>query len=370
MNAPLLNDKDMPAWLRAPIPLQPNNFTPLTRTPWGGTVIASHYKRDYAPVGAVIGEAWEFSCDPAFPSRLQGHNLTLLDAVQKWPEAILSPALAQSGATCEILVKLLDAAEPLSLQVHPRDGDQNLQVGECGKPESWLVLKAAPGAGIYLGFSRQVSRTELREALIRGDTAKDLLHFVSVKPGDYFEIQPGVPHAIGGGVTLLEPQRILTGQAGKTYRMWDWGRLYDKDGRLDMEHGAARPLHVDESLPLVDPEQQVGEAFVGTLRREPTVVNLAGGISIREFPANPYYKTALAVVPAGAELNVRLDHGYCAMLTLEGQVTANQVPLGQGQTALVPYVASPLNIVSTARSEIALVAPSQAALHFTSRSAR
>ena len=365
-----MNFTDLPAWLRAPIPLLPNNFTPLTRTPWGGTVIASHYKRAYALPGTVIGEAWEFSCDPAFPSRLQRENLSLLEVVEKWPEAILSPSLAKSGASCEILVKLLDAADPLSLQVHPRDGDQHLRAGECGKPESWLVLKAAPGAGIYLGFSRPVSRSMLREALLRGDAAKDLLHFVSVKPGDYFEIQPGVPHAIGGGVTLLEPQRILTGQAGKTYRMWDWGRRYDKDGRLDMQSGDARPLHVDESLPLVDPEHQVGEAFVATLRREPRVINLAGGISVREFPANPYYKTALAIVPAGAELNLRIEDGYSAMLMLEGQLDANDVKLAQGQTALVPFAAAPLSMVASERSEIAFVAPAGASLQFTSRSSR
>jgi len=365
-----MNFPELPAWLRAPVPLQPNNFTPLARTPWGGSVIASHYKRDFAAPGTIIGEAWEFSCDPTFPSRLQREPMTLLDAVARWPEAILSPALAKAGATCEILVKLLDAAEPLSLQVHPRDGDQHLQNGECGKPESWLVLKAAPGAGIYLGFSRPVSRAALREALVHGDAAKDLLHFVTVKPGDYFEIEPGVPHAIGGGVTLLEPQRILTGQAGKTYRMWDWGRRYDREGRLDMSGGAARPLHVDESLPLVDPEHQVGESFVATLRREPRVLNLAGGISVREFPANPYYKTALVIVPAGAELNVRIEDGYSAMLMLEGHVEANQVQLGQGQSALVPAVASPLHLVAGERSEIALVAPAGATLNFTSRTSR
>jgi mannose-6-phosphate isomerase len=210
----------------------------------------------------------------------------------------------------------------------------------------------------------------LREALLRGDAAKDLLHFVSVKPGDYFEIQPGVPHAIGGGVTLLEPQRILTGQAGKTYRMWDWGRRYDKDGRLDMQSGDARPLHVDESLPLVDPEHQVGEAFVATMRREPRVINLAGGISVREFPANPYYKTALAIVPAGAELNLRIEDGYSAMLMLEGQLDANDVKLAQGQTALVPFAAAPLSMVASERSEIAFVAPAGASLQFTSRSSR
>ena len=292
--------------------------------------------------------------------------MTLLEAVRAWPEAILSPALAAtSGATCEILVKLLNASEPLSLQVHPADHDAHLKPGECGKPESWLVLRAEPGAGIYLGFSRSISRTTLRQALMNGDAARELLHFVPVRPGDYFEIEPGVPHAIGGGVTLLEPQRILTGQAGKTYRMWDWGRRYDKAGKLDMQGGEARPLHVEESLPLVDPEHQVGNSFVNGLRRQPQVISPAQGISVRVFPANPYYKTTLCSVAAGAELTVRIDGGYSAMLVLEGGISAGDMVLPQGQPALLPYAASPLRLRAVQRSEVALVLPSQAVLEVT-----
>jgi len=357
---------DTPAWLRRPVLLSPDNFTPLARTPWGGQVIASTYKQSVVKAAddTVIGESWEFSCDPAFPSRILATGETLLEAVQKWPEAILSPRLAASGATCEILLKLLDAAEPLSLQVHPADHDSHLKAGECGKPESWLVLRAAPGAGIYLGFARSMTREALRAALLDGASARDLLHFVAVKPGDYFEIEPGVPHAIGGGVTLLEPQRILTGQAGKTYRLWDWGRRYDAQGRLDMTNGQARPLHVDESLPLVDPERQVGEAFVATLRRQPTEHRFSGGVSVREFPANPYYKTVLCSLPAGAQLTLVIEDGYGALLTLSGAVVVNGETILQGQPALLPNFAAPFKMIATETTELAIVTPALAELSF------
>jgi len=358
----------LPLWLRAPLLLQPNNFTPLTRTPWGGQVIGERYKRELVPAarGQHIGESWEFSCDPAFPSRFvpnQGPEGELLALIERYPEAILSPELVRAkGVSCEILLKLLDAAEPLSLQVHPADGDRFLTPDECGKPESWLILAAAPGAGIYLGFSRTVSRDDLRLVLNDGDKAKELLNFVPVKPGDFFSIEPGVTHAIGAGVTVLEPQRILTGKTGKTYRLWDWGRRYDKNGQLDQVHGQPRALHVEASLQLIDPQRQVGAAYVDTLRRLPRISTLAGGISVREFPANPYYKTLLCAQPVGTELRLSIEGGYGALLMLSGRVSVLGKTLMAGQPCLLPHYAMPLTFKADLSSEFAVLAPASATI--------
>src|SRR6478735_3866269 len=137
--------------------LSPDLFTPLTRTPWAGRRIAELYKKDILPaaVQEPIGEAWEVSCDPDFPSQILGYDVSLLELINQKPEAMLSPEyVRENGPSCEILIKLLNADDPLSVQVHPEDGDRSLKPEECGKPESWLVLDAAPGAGLYLGFSR------------------------------------------------------------------------------------------------------------------------------------------------------------------------------------------------------------------------
>ena len=209
-----------------------------------------------------------------------------------------------------------------------------------------------------------MTREALCAALLDGASARDLLHFVMVQPGDYFEIEPGVPHAIGGGVTLLEPQRILTGQAGKTYRLWDWGRRYDAQGRLDMMNGQARPLHVAESLPLVDPERQVGEAFVATLRRQPTEHLFSGGVSVREFPANPYYKTVLCSLQVGAQLTLEVAGGYGALLALSGAAVVSGEIIPQGQPALLPHVASPFKMTATETTDLAIVTPAAAVLSF------
>lgn len=356
---------------QGPILLDPANFTPRTRTPWGGTKIATLVKGEHitAARGDVIGEAWEFSCDPDFPSRILdtsvGEPETLLELIQRFPEATLSPALARAGAAaaCEILVKIVDAATPLSLQVHPADGDPALAPGECGKPESWLILDAEEGAGIYLGFSRAYTKDELAALLRSGAAGAECLHFQPVKPGDYFEIGPGVPHAIGGGVTLLEPQRVLYGRSGKTLRMWDWGRRYDEQGLPDPA-GKPRTLHLDEALALLDPERQYGAAFAQSLRRDPQRLQLSEAVKVYSYPANPYYRTYLIDMQHGGELNLDIADGYGALVMLKGRMQMNGLTLMGGQPALLPHAAMPLRAVCAAQAKWALVVPARASIRF------
>ena len=146
---------DLSSFLSRPILLAADNFTPLERTPWAGDKIGKNFKSNLVSgaSGKLIGESWEFSCDPAFPSRLADSDVYLGDLVKQYPVECLGARSQGEAGFCEVLVKLLNANKPLSLQVHPDDDDPVLKDHECGKPESWLVLDAEPGAGIYLGFS-------------------------------------------------------------------------------------------------------------------------------------------------------------------------------------------------------------------------
>lgn len=352
------------------LPLQPDNFTPLTRTPWAGHHITKAYKQKVLSqkVGEAVGESWEFSCDPDFPSRFKNTSSTLADLVAQEPEAVLSPTLAKKGhTTCEILVKLLNATQPLSLQIHPEDNDPYLKPKECGKPESWLILNAEPGCGLYLGFSRSVPMKELRAALMSGEDCRELLQFVPVVPGDYFEIDPGVPHAIGPGVTLLEPQRIKFGMSGKTYRMWDWGRKYNARGEEDLVNGKGRELHIEEALRLTDPMQQIGDDFVNRTRRKALKKDVKTGVQWQSFPANAYYQVHRLVLAAQSTIELTLKDGYAAWVTLGGALTTvgqNRVPVTmmQGEPALLPHAALPVKITAQEASDIALIIPTTAEL--------
>lgn len=355
-----------------PIVLTADRFTTQSKTPWGGESITRHYKRGILPdrVGEKVGESWEFSCDPEFPSMCES-GLSLPDKIRESKPAVFSlEAVARGRDEIEILVKLLDAADVLSVQVHPRDDDANLKPGECGKPESWYVLGAEPGAGLYLGFSRSVTKEVLRDAFLAGgQEAKALMQFTLVRPGDYFEIEPGVPHAIGAGVTLLEPQRILPGRSGKTYRFWDWGRVYHPDGRLGTsgELGTnARELHLEAGLKLVSPDKQVGPEFVDSLRRSPVISQLSGGTTISEFPANPWYRvTNIDLREAGAQCTLSMT-GYGAFIVLSGTVelrgTFGNTLVTGCRTALLPHDCLPVTTVAMeAAARCILVSPAWAA---------
>jgi mannose-6-phosphate isomerase class I len=234
-----------------PLLLRPDNLTPPSRTPWGGRRIVDEYKRGLPLPGSLsagdpTGESWEVSVEPDFPSRLEGSDEPLSDVLARDLEAWVGPEAAARGG-CPLLVKLLDAADDLSVQIHPDDHHPGLAAGESGKPESWYVLSVTPGAGLYLGLRSGVDENGLRTAIEAGEDVSQLLFFTEVAPGDFFVIEAGTAHAVGRGVTLVEPQRVLPGKRGITYRYWDWNRRYDPAGRPDA-HGAPRTLHLAQAL--------------------------------------------------------------------------------------------------------------------------
>jgi mannose-6-phosphate isomerase class I len=286
---------------------------------------------------------------------------TLPEIIAKYPNEILG---SRARGHCEVLLKLLDAKDPLSLQIHPEDQDPNLKPSECGKPESWYILDAEPSAGLYLGFNRPLTTDELREILHDGDKAKDVLQFVKVKPGDYFEISAGTPHAIGGGVTLLEPQRIVLGKSGKTYRMWDWGRRYDAEGKQTKDQsGKARELHIEESLKLFDPRMTVGMPYVQTLRRFSESKSINAGVNLKQFPKNAHYQLNIIDLKENASCFMETKDGYGVFTVLSGSVhmygklekVFNQKI---GQTSLLPHYAMPMRMRAESASTIALITPS------------
>jgi mannose-6-phosphate isomerase len=348
--------------LVAPLKIRSDHFTPLTRTPWAGFEISRSFKQHVAARPDRIGESWEFSCDPDFPSRLDDGRL-LMDVIAEAPSEMLGPTQSQ---TCEILVKLIEASEPLSVQLHPSDDDPNLKPQECGKPESWLVLSAQPGSGIYLGFAKPLSKSELTTH----QWTKESLQFVPVNVGDYFEIEPGVPHAIGPGVCLLEPQRILFGKSGKTFRLWDWDRRYNSQGEVDMINGTARELHLQQAAHLLDPERQFGIAFANQCRRSSTIQKFSATCSAEFYPPNPYYQTIVLNILGHASVDIR--GGYGAMIGLGGEISVKNelasIQVCKGSSAFLAAASFPLSLSSSGASNgvsrAAFIIPAQAQLIF------
>jgi len=326
---------------RRPLLLRPDNFTPPGRTPWGGTRIVRDMKSRLGLVHEdVVGEAWELSVEPDFPSRLTD-GPTLDEVLRSDPSALLGGE-SSLGSTA-LLVKLLDAADDLSVQIHPEDSDPALAADESGKPEAWYIIDAEPNSGLYLGFREGVSREDVQEAIDHEDDVSALLRFVPVSVGDVFVIEPGTPHSVGRGVMLLEPQRVSPGKRGITYRYWDWNRRYDADGKSDPA-GAPRTLHLERALDVTqwqgpredslfeDIRHRAGPAAIdGRAVLEP-LISEEGPLRSAVFRAKRLTGSGDTTLPASDNLR--------SLTVLAGRVTIRsddtELDIPQGQTAALP----------------------------------
>lgn len=184
-----------------------------------------------------LAEAWVLSSHPDGPSVLADGSyagLTFREYLEKAGPAVLGTK-AIPFDRFPMLIKLIDAEQNLSVQVHPSDEYALAHEGQYGKTEMWVVLDAVPGAYLYYGFEREVTREEFRSHIADG-TLTDLLHKAPVKPGDVFFIPAGTLHAIGEGLVIAEIQQ----NSNVTYRVFDYNRV-GADGK-------PRDLHVEKAL--------------------------------------------------------------------------------------------------------------------------
>ena len=138
-----------------------------------------------------------------------------------------------------LLIKLIDAKENLSVQVHPSDEYALKNENSFGKSEMWHIISADEGSGLYVGLNNNYSKDDIEKALNEG-TILDCLNFFKVKPGDTFIINPGTIHAIGKGVRLIEIQQ----NSNLTYRLYDYNRVD--------QNGNPRRLHIQKALDVID----------------------------------------------------------------------------------------------------------------------
>ena len=363
----LVPDLDLAPLPPRPLLLQPDNFTPPTRTPWGGTRIAGRYKRGLGlPAAATIGESWELSVEPSFPSRVREDGALLADHVAAQPVAWLGEEGARAcGGQLPLLLKLLDAGEDLSVQVHPAHDDPRLGADESGKPEAWIIVDADPGAGLFLGWRDGVARADVEHCLARRGPLERLLNFVPVAPGQVYDVPPGTPHAIGKGVTVVEPQYITPGKRGVTYRFFDWDRRYAPDGRPDPA-GRPRELHEAQALDVTDWQAPTGAALVARCRQARPVdppaprpglgeaprqsgLRLLPLIQNRWFGAAEVRGTGRLALPAGGFRSVLVLEGHLELVVDGGGLT-----LAQGDCAAVPAATGAVRLEG--RQALAIVA--------------
>lgn len=222
------------------IPMQPIRFIPLyMQRVWGGRTLESEYGRTL-PDEAPYGESWEMVDREDEQSVVADGPLAGKTLHELWTahrDEIFGAGLPDSERF-PLLIKVLDARDDLSIQVHP-PADIAPELGGEPKTEMWYIAKADPGAKLYVGMKNGVSRSDFEKALEEG-TVADAVHAIQPDTGDSIFIASGRLHAIGAGFLIHEIQQ----NSDTTYRVFDWNRM-----GLD---GKPRDLHVEESMKSID----------------------------------------------------------------------------------------------------------------------
>lgn len=220
--------------------LYPLTFRPIFKERvWGGRALERLYRKPLPPK-IPIGESWEITDRPGDVSviangPLAGKDLRWL--MENHQRELLGEAKSANGRF-PLLIKILDAEDKLSLQVHPPAHKAAELHGEP-KTEAWYIANAAPGAELYVGLKRGVTRAEFERKIQSGDV-DECFHRVPVRTGDTMFLPSGRVHAIGAGLVIFEIQQ----NSDTTYRVFDWNRV-----GLD---GKPRELHLDQSLASID----------------------------------------------------------------------------------------------------------------------
>lgn len=237
---------------------------------WGG--------RNFEKLGRIlppgkVAESWEVSAHPDGVSiitngEFKGQSFPKLLA--QYGKEILGEKLPERAyREFPLLVKLIDAQDKLSVQVHPTDEYAQKYEGGYGKNEMWYVLAAEPGAHLIYGLVPGTTKEQFVES-IEEDELASCLQAVPVQAGDVFEIPAGLVHGIGEGIILAEIQQ----SSNLTYRLYDYERLYQ---------GKPRPLHIEEALAVIDFDAPQ------TPNKKPAAQTLARGAVKTSLVANEYF---------------------------------------------------------------------------------
>lgn len=195
---------------------------------WGGRALESVLGIPI-PAGQRAGETWELYDRPDGSTRLRGSEQTVADLMRADPVGLLGQELAATSPSAfPISLKFLDAAKPLSVQVHP-DDEQAAEENDCGKSEGWLVLHAGDNARVARGLRGGVTEGEFIK-VANSAGVMDQLHVFAPEVGDAVHLPAGTVHTIGPDVLVFEIQS----NSAVTYRMYDWDR--------------ERELQVDQAL--------------------------------------------------------------------------------------------------------------------------
>ncbi len=298
---------------------QPLVFRPLFfERVWGGRKLAELYGKQL-PATVPIGESWEIVDRQDAQSIIESGELGGSSLHELWHEQrqdVFGHAYADhSSSRFPLLIKLLDARQKLSVQVHPPASVAN-ELGGVPKTEVWHVLHADHDADIFAGLRRGVTRQEFERGIQLGQTA-DLIHRIPTSSGDTIFIPSGRIHAIGSGNVILEVQQ----NSDTTYRVFDWNRT-----GLD---GMPRELHIEQSLRSINFEDY-----------EPVLQSVEGNTLV----ADPLFQVDRITLGNGSV--DRAGESFAIYFCIDGEVVCGSRSFHAGDFWLLP-AASELTVTAS-----------------------
>ncbi len=309
-----------------PLLFEPN----LHELVWGGNRLEA--LKGLRPDGLAIGESWEISNIPGNESVIANGEyagLTLGELIQKaGAELVGKTVFRRHGNEFPLLVKFIDAAHDLSIQVHPNDTLAQARHGKLGKTEMWYVMHAEPGASLLAGFSQEITKEEYERRVADGSIV-DVLARHPVKAGDVFFIPAGRVHAICGGILLCEIQQ----SSDVTYRLFDYNRM-----GLD---GKPRELHTQLAKDAID-------FHVYPQYRTPYEAVSEGWVRIVDCP---YFAVNVLATSSNLTRNLRSEGSFVTLSSLQGNAIVtgshgNQISLPMGMSCLIPASVADYTIAS------------------------
>ncbi len=283
---------------------------------WGGTRLRDEYGKKSDK--DKLAESWELSCHKDGQSVIANGEYsgkTLTEYIEAEGKAVL-------GKNCErfeyfpILIKLIDAKDNLSVQVHP-DNEYAMRVeGEYGKTEMWYIVDCEEGAELLYGFKKEISREEFAQR-IADNTLLEVTNNVPVHKGDVFFIDASTLHAIGKGILIAEIQQ----NSNTTYRIYDYGRV-GADGKPRELH-VEKACEVTQLTPPVRPTKPMGERVQ------------KDGYSSTLLATSEYFNVNKLEISEKAELDVT-DGSFVSLLCLDGAFTVGDIELCKGESCFIP----------------------------------
>jgi len=321
--------------------LYPLTFQPIFKERvWGDRKLETLYGKPLPP-GVPIGESWEISDRPEDVSVIANGPLAGKDLhwlMQNQGGELLGSVPAQNGRF-PLLIKILDAQEKLSLQVHP-PAPKAAGLGGEPKTEMWYIADAAPGSELFVGLKHGVTRREFEQKIQNG-TVAECFHRIRVRDGDAMFLPSGRVHALGAGLVIFEIQQ----NSDTTYRVFDWNRV-----GLD---GKPRALHVAQSLASINFEDFEPGLLPGQFARTGTWEN-------RPLVDDPLFTVEARRTNEAANLALKPKQlQIIAVLRgkLELSTRDTRLSLSSGQFCLVPASLEQVVARSTGESLLLLVEP-------------